>query len=129
MRPALEAQRVLSISGRDTVIAGHDKETLLTTLAEFFFSLDRNLEDVDNFYNKKYAECARRLRLLHGRYGRAAQPPEGIDQDEVQDLIGALLELRSQLHQKHKEVGQKDRPGTSAGAVFDVQGQPETIRP
>ncbi|KAF2833303.1 glycerophosphodiester phosphodiesterase GDE1 [Ophiobolus disseminans] len=66
-------------------------------LAEFFFSLDRNLEDVDSFYNKKYAECARRLRLLHGRYGRAAQPPEGIDKDEVQDLIGALLELRGQL--------------------------------
>ncbi|KAH7085835.1 Glycerophosphoryl diester phosphodiesterase family-domain-containing protein [Paraphoma chrysanthemicola] len=79
-------------------------------LAEFFFSLDRNLEDVDNFYNKKYAECARRLRLLHGRYGRAAQPPEGIDKDEVQDLIGALLELRGQLR-KLQWYGEVNRRG------------------
>ncbi|KAF1911732.1 Glycerophosphoryl diester phosphodiesterase family-domain-containing protein [Ampelomyces quisqualis] len=79
-------------------------------LAEFFFFLDRNLEDVDNFYNKKYAECARRLRLLHGRYGRNPQPPEGIDKDEVQDLIGALLELRSQLR-KLQWYGEVNRRG------------------
>ncbi|KAF1951416.1 GDPD-domain-containing protein [Byssothecium circinans] len=66
-------------------------------LAEFSFSLDRNLEQVDGFYNKKYAEYARRLKLLHSRYGRAAQIPEGIDKDEAQDLMGALLELRGQL--------------------------------
>ncbi|PVI05949.1 GDPD-domain-containing protein [Periconia macrospinosa] len=66
-------------------------------LAEFFFSLDRNLEDVDGFYNKKYTEYTRRLKLLHSRYGRVAQLPEGIDKDEAQDLMGALLELRSQL--------------------------------
>ncbi|KAF2638123.1 glycerophosphodiester phosphodiesterase GDE1 [Massarina eburnea CBS 473.64] len=66
-------------------------------LAEFFFSLDRNLEDVDGFYNKKYAEYGRRLKLLRSRYGRAAQVPEGIDKDEAQDLMGALLELRGQL--------------------------------
>ncbi|CAI6256796.1 unnamed protein product [Periconia digitata] len=67
------------------------------TVAEFFFSLDRNLEDVDGFYNKKYTECARRLKLLHSRYGRVAKMPEGIDKDEAQDITGALLELRSQL--------------------------------
>jgi glycerophosphodiester phosphodiesterase len=110
MPPALEAQSVLSNSDRDTTVAEHDKEISLTTPTEFFFSLDRNLEDVDNFYNKKYAECARRLRLLHGRYGRAAQPPEGIDQDEVQDLIGALLELRSQLR-KLQWYGEVNRRG------------------
>jgi glycerophosphodiester phosphodiesterase len=64
---------------------------------EFFFSLDRNLEDVDGFYSKKYAEYARRLKLLHGRYGRAAQVPDGIDKDEKEDLTGALLELRAAL--------------------------------
>ncbi|KAH7385787.1 Glycerophosphoryl diester phosphodiesterase family-domain-containing protein [Pyrenochaeta sp. MPI-SDFR-AT-0127] len=79
-------------------------------LAEFFFSLDRNLEDVDRFYNKKYAECARRLRLLHGRYGRAAQLPDGIDKDEAQDLMGALLELRSQMR-KLQWYGEVNRRG------------------
>ncbi|KAF2471964.1 GDPD-domain-containing protein [Lindgomyces ingoldianus] len=79
-------------------------------LAEFFFSLDRNLEDVDNFYNKKYAESARHLKLLHSRYGRAAQLPEGIDKDEAQDLMGALLELRSQLR-KLQWYGEVNRRG------------------
>lgn len=65
--------------------------------AAFFFALDRNLEDVDGFYNKKYSEFSRRLKLLHGRYGRAAQGPDGLDKDEVEDVMDALLELRSQL--------------------------------
>lgn len=86
------------------------KSSLLTIPIEFFFSLDRQLEDVDSFYNKKYAECARRLRLLHGRYGRSAQPPEGIDKDEAQDLIGALLELRGQLR-KLQWYGEVNRRG------------------
>ena len=79
-------------------------------LAEFFFSLDRNLEDVDNFYNRKYAENARRLRLLHGRYGRVAQLPEGIDKDEAQDLMGALLELRGSMR-KLQWYGEVNRRG------------------
>ncbi|EDU44462.1 UgpQ Glycerophosphoryl diester phosphodiesterase [Pyrenophora tritici-repentis] len=79
-------------------------------LAEFFFSLDRNLEDVDSFYNRKYAECARRLRLLHGRYGRVAQMPDGIDKDEAQDLMGALLELRSSMR-KLQWYGEVNRRG------------------
>ena len=64
---------------------------------EFFFSLDRNLEDVDNFYNKKYADAARRLKLLEDRYGRPTKLPAGMDRDEMEDLMGALLELRGQL--------------------------------
>ncbi|KAF2866829.1 glycerophosphocholine phosphodiesteras-like protein Gde1 [Massariosphaeria phaeospora] len=79
-------------------------------LAEFFFSLDRNLEDVDSFYNKKYAESARRLRLLHGRYGRAGHVPEVMDKDEAQDLMGALLELRGQLR-KLQWYGEVNRRG------------------
>ncbi|KAF2182168.1 GDPD-domain-containing protein [Zopfia rhizophila CBS 207.26] len=79
-------------------------------LAEFFFSLDRNLEDVDGFYNKKYSEASRRLKLLHSRYGRSAQAPDGIDKDEAQDLMGALLELRSQLR-KLQWYGEVNRRG------------------
>ncbi|KAF2813444.1 GDPD-domain-containing protein [Mytilinidion resinicola] len=79
-------------------------------LAEFFFRLDRNLEDVDSFYNRKYAETARRLKLLHDRYGRAPRVPEGIDQDEAGDLMGALLELRGQLR-KLQWYGEVNRRG------------------
>ncbi|GAB7346913.1 hypothetical protein MBLNU459_g1984t2 [Dothideomycetes sp. NU459] len=67
-----------------------------TDLAEFSYALDRNLEDVDAFYNRKYSEFSRRLRLLYDRYGQAATLAEGMDKDELEDLMGALLELRGQ---------------------------------
>ncbi|EFW99563.1 glycerophosphodiester phosphodiesterase gde1 [Grosmannia clavigera kw1407] len=66
-------------------------------LAEFFFALDRNLEDVDSFYNKKFADTSRRLRLLQDRYGTSPEVVAHLDQDEIEELMGALLELRSQL--------------------------------
>ncbi|KAH7153196.1 Glycerophosphoryl diester phosphodiesterase family-domain-containing protein [Dactylonectria macrodidyma] len=65
--------------------------------AEFFFALDRNLEDVDTFYNKKLADACRRLNLLYNRYGRTPDVVTTLDQDEVEEIMGALLELRSQL--------------------------------
>lgn len=66
-------------------------------LAEFFFALDRNLEDVDDFYNKKFNEAHRRLRLLQDRYGRNPDLVADLDDNEVEELMGALLELRNQL--------------------------------
>ncbi|KAG6087213.1 hypothetical protein E4U15_008195 [Claviceps sp. LM218 group G6] len=65
--------------------------------AELFFALDRNLEDVDSFYNKKFAEACRRLNNLHNRYGRVPDVVATLDQDEVEEVMGALLELRTQL--------------------------------
>ncbi|PHH85079.1 hypothetical protein CDD83_926 [Cordyceps sp. RAO-2017] len=65
--------------------------------AELFFALDRNLEDVDSFYNKKLAEACRRLNILHNRYGRVPDVVATLDQDEVEEVMGALLELRTQL--------------------------------
>jgi len=76
----------------------------------FFYSLDRNLEDVDDFYNKKYADAARRLKLLQDRYGDLTTDPRNIDKDEVEDLMGALLELRSQLR-KLQWYGEVNRRG------------------
>jgi len=74
------------------------------------FSLDRNLEDVDSFYNKKFADAARRLKLLQDRYGRSLETDGGIDQDEVEDIMGALLELRGQLR-KLQWYGEVNRRG------------------
>ncbi|KAK0634628.1 Glycerophosphoryl diester phosphodiesterase family-domain-containing protein [Bombardia bombarda] len=66
-------------------------------LAEFFFDLDRNLEDVDSFYNKKYAEACRRHNVLQDRYGTTPDVVANLDGDEVEELSGALLDLRNQL--------------------------------
>ena len=59
--------------------------------------MDRNLEDVDFFYNKKFSEAHRRLKLLQDRYGRSPELIADLDQDEIEELMGALLELRNQL--------------------------------
>ncbi|RDW66060.1 GDPD-domain-containing protein [Coleophoma cylindrospora] len=79
-------------------------------LAEFFFSLDRNLEDVDAFYNKKFADAARRLKLLQDRYGSSPDALAALDQEEIEELMGALLELRGQLR-KLQWFGEVNRRG------------------
>ncbi|EXJ84657.1 hypothetical protein A1O3_05327 [Capronia epimyces CBS 606.96] len=66
-------------------------------LAGFFHTLDRNLEDVDHFYNKKFQDFSRRLKLLEDRYGVSPQAAAQLDPDEREDLLAALLELRGQL--------------------------------
>ncbi|KAL9045946.1 MAG: hypothetical protein Q9214_001102 [Letrouitia sp. 1 TL-2023] len=71
---------------------------------------DRNLEDVDDFYTRKYGDATRRLKLLQDRYGRAIQAPQSMDGDEIEDLISALLELRGQLR-KLQWYGEVNRRG------------------
>ncbi|KAK1730542.1 glycerophosphoryl diester phosphodiesterase [Colletotrichum acutatum] len=66
-------------------------------LAEFFFALDRNLEDVDSFYNRKLGEAVRRLSLLRDRYGRVPDVVSNLDEDETEELMGALYEMRIML--------------------------------
>lgn len=91
----------------------------------FFFALDRNIENVDLFFNKRLAEAQRRLKLLRGRYEdhfdlanlsetssvngsvksedfdneNISKTPEGygLDRDEIAEILGALLELRGGL--------------------------------
>ncbi|KAG0130353.1 Glycerophosphoryl diester phosphodiesterase family-domain-containing protein [Tuber indicum] len=102
-------------------------------LAPFFFELDRNLELVDSFFNKRFAEYQRRLNLLHGRYDqhfdglfnsengrlKSGESTElsgsdvyGLDLDrgDVAELLGALLELRSGLR-KLQWYGEVNRRG------------------
>ncbi|KAL4802316.1 Glycerophosphoryl diester phosphodiesterase family-domain-containing protein [Aspergillus unguis] len=88
----------------ERVKEGHEAD-----LAGFFYSLDRNLEDVDHFYNKKYADFSRRLKLLSDRY---AQPLDGshLDSEDVDDLLAALLELRGQFR-KLQWYGEVNRRG------------------
>ncbi len=79
-------------------------------MAEFFFELDRNLEDVDSFYNKKFADACRRLKVLQDRYGSSLDAVANLDDDEIEELMGALLELRSQLR-KLQWFGEINRRG------------------
>ncbi|KAK9325496.1 GDPD-domain-containing protein [Lipomyces orientalis] len=77
-------------------------------LTPFFYSLDRNLEAVDSFYNKRLSECSRRLKVLLDRFAENIMP-EDLDRDDLEDLVGALLELRSQLRmlQWYAEVNKR----------------------
>lgn len=65
---------------------------------------------MDHFYTRKYEDAARRLKLLQDRYGRPTDFPNGIDRDEVEDLMGALLELRGHLR-KLQWYGEVNRRG------------------
>ncbi|CZT51227.1 related to glycerophosphocholine (GroPCho) phosphodiesterase [Rhynchosporium secalis] len=79
-------------------------------LAEFFFTLDRNLEDVDEFYNKKFGDASRRFTLLEERYGSSKDAFETLDLNDIEELRGALLELRDQLR-KLQWFGDLNRQG------------------
>ncbi|RKF59887.1 Glycerophosphocholine phosphodiesterase GDE1 [Erysiphe neolycopersici] len=66
-------------------------------LAKFLFYLDRNLEDVDNFYNKKFADVSRQLKVLGERYGTSREAFNSMDNSESNEIVRVLLELRSQF--------------------------------
>lgn len=82
----------------------------MTFSAEFFYSLDRNLETVDGFFNKRQGETQRRIRLLSNKYGNGAFFQYGGAKEEIEDIIAVLLELRSQLR-KLQWYGEVNRRG------------------
>lgn len=65
---------------------------------------------MDYFYNKKYSDFARRLKLLEERYGQSLDVGHRLDSEEVEDLLAALLELRGQLR-KLQWYGEVNRRG------------------
>lgn len=60
-------------------------------LAAFFFALDRDIERVDEFYNRQYGEYDRRVRRL----ALALALPD--DAEEVEDALNVLMDARSDL--------------------------------
>ena len=72
--------------------------------------MDRNLEDVEQFYSKKFADFSRRLKLLEERYGSSREAAQQLDAEEAEDLVPALLELRGQL-KKLQWYGEVNRRG------------------
>lgn len=77
---------------------------------EFLYALDRNLEDVDYFYNKRNADAARRLHLLQARYGTSLADFQHLDANEAQELRDALMELRDEMR-KLAWFGEVNRKG------------------
>ncbi|CCX30608.1 Glycerophosphoryl diester phosphodiesterase family-domain-containing protein [Pyronema domesticum] len=106
-------------------------------LAPFLFALDRNIETVDTFFNKRLADANRRLKSLRSRYedhfdltpssdnntpagsvkdedfnsdNGKTDNGYGLDRDEMNEIMGALLELRSMLR-KLQWYGELNRRG------------------
>ncbi|SPN98551.1 related to multifunctional cyclin-dependent kinase PHO85 [Cephalotrichum gorgonifer] len=80
-------------------------------LGNFFSASDEDLELVDSFYNRKLDDASQRLSRLHSRYGNVpdALDPK-YDEDEIEELAGALLELRLLLR-KLQSFGHINRKG------------------
>jgi glycerophosphodiester phosphodiesterase len=100
-----KALKKLIKAGQKAVEAGEEPD-----LAGFFFSLDRQLETVDTFYNRKYGEFSRRLRLLSERYGISVRMPDSMEKADVEELVEALLELRG-MYRKLQWYGEVNRRG------------------
>ncbi|KAF3912393.1 Inversin [Arthrobotrys entomopaga] len=66
-------------------------------LAPFIFSLDRELEKVDQFYNKRLADCTRKLKILGERHKEQFENTNDIPRHELEEHAEVLLELRGQL--------------------------------
>ncbi|KAK7206378.1 glycerophosphocholine phosphodiesterase Gde1 [Myxozyma melibiosi] len=98
-------------NAKERAIAQGDTEGPVSEvyLTPFFYSLDRNLETVDSFYNKRLADCGRRLKILTDRFTPFTLKRSDYDRDDLEDLVGALLELRSQLRmlQWYAEVNKR----------------------
>ncbi|KAI9754694.1 MAG: methyltransferase protein [Chaenotheca gracillima] len=96
-------KKAIKLASR-AALAGGDPD-----LAGLFFKLDRNVEGVSTFYDRKYAEASRRLSLLQERYERSSETSAGIHKNEIDDFMGALLELRGQFRklQWYAEVNRR----------------------
>lgn len=66
-----------------------------SALAGFFFSLDRNIEKVDDFYNKQYSEYDRRFKKMSSIINSLNGHIDELDNEELEEIIGVLIELRS----------------------------------
>jgi glycerophosphodiester phosphodiesterase len=71
--------------------------------------LDRNTELVDEFFNGKLNEYTRHLTILIEKYNPSDPKTHELDPEELEDLIGTILELRSQFRklQWYSEVNKR----------------------
>lgn len=98
-----EEQALLKASPKADVL---NNPHIKSELAAFFFELDGNIEKVDDFYNTKFIEYERRLKRITSALpsSEGANPDATInalglptfdDEEEEEEIIGVLLELRN----------------------------------
>lgn len=85
---------------------------ITTILSEYFFELDRDIEKVNDFYNKQYKEYSRRLdkvvAVVGYRDGKISHQIES--SDELDEIISILMELRS-IYRNLKWFGELNHKG------------------
>lgn len=89
-------------------------ELIGSILAEFFFELDRDIEKVDEFYNKQYKEYEKRLSKILLVLGWSESNKEINHQikssDELDEIVAILLELRT-IYRNLKWYGELNHKG------------------
>ena len=85
---------------------------ITTILSEYFFELDRDIEKVNEFYNKQYKEYSRRLdkvvAVVGYKDGKISHQIES--SDELDEIISILMELRS-IYRNLKWFGELNHKG------------------
>lgn len=107
-------------NSNNTTTTGDDLQIILlndskikSELANFFFDLDRNIEKVDEFYNKQFTEYQRRLRKIsnvliknseenskstnNSKNNNSKSYNFQFENDEKNEIISILLELRNSI--------------------------------
>ena len=89
---------------------------ITTILSEYFFELDRDIEKVNEFYNKQYKEYSRRLdkvvAVVGYKDGKISHQIES--SDELDEIISILMELRS-IYRNLKWFGELNHKGFVIG--------------
>lgn len=87
-------------------------ELISSVLSQFFFTLDRDIEKVSNFYNTKYKEYSRRsdriTRVLG--YSNGVITIQVDTTDELDEIVSILLELRT-IYRNLKWFGELNHKG------------------
>lgn len=87
-------------------------ELISSVLSQFFFTLDRDIEKVSNFYNVKFQEYSRRTeRITHVLgYSNGKITLQVDTTDELDEVVSILLELRT-IYRNLKWFGELNHKG------------------
>ncbi|WPK27705.1 hypothetical protein PUMCH_005102 [Australozyma saopauloensis] len=87
-------------------------ELISSVLSQFFFTLDRDIEKVSDFYDTKFKEYSRRMdRITHVLgYTNGAITVQVDTTDELDEVVSILLELRT-IYRNLKWFGELNHKG------------------
>ncbi|ORY85666.1 Glycerophosphoryl diester phosphodiesterase family-domain-containing protein [Protomyces lactucae-debilis] len=95
------AAHYINYKGLKKIIKSSEKdERKETDLTAFLYELDRNLEDINEFFNRRNGDIFRRIGLLRSRYAiKDASDLKRLDMpsEDWEELVAAVIDLRSAL--------------------------------